>query len=373
MLTNPFILRGYVSDNLFCDREEETMRLREGVVNGNNIALIAQRRVGKTGLIAHFFNQPDIKSRYYTFLIDIYATKTIEEMVNELGKAILTALKPKGRQVMQAFINCLHSLRSGISFDAMGNPSWNVEIGSIHNPQTTLNEIFEYLKAADKPCIVAIDEFQTVCNYPEKTAEALLRTHIQHCHNATFIFSGSQRTMMSEMFLGHNRPFYQSASVQSIGPIAIEKYIDFAQKLFQEGGKDITETTIKQAYHLFDGVTWYVQRMLNKLYSMTSENGVCDETMIETALDRILDESAFAYQALLFQLPVKQKELFIAICKEGKVHGITSSAFIRRYSLSSASSVQSAVKGLLDKDFITYELDSYEAYDKFFRLWLLRQ
>ena len=64
---------------------------------------------------------------------------------------------------------------------------------------------------------------------------------------------------------------------------------------------------------------------------------------------------------------------FFAIAKAGKATSLTSSSFIKRYHLQSASSVQSAVKGLLDKDFITMHLGVYEVYDKFFAQWLLQQ
>ena len=36
-----------------------------------------------------------------------------------------------------------------------------------------------------------------------------------------------------------------------------------------------------------------------------------------------------------------------------------------------ASTVQAATKGLLEKDFITHDLGTYSVYDKFFALWLL--
>ena len=76
---------------------------------------------------------------------------------------------------------------------------------------------------------------------------------------------------------------------------------------------------------------------------------------------------------MIFQLPPKQKELMVAIAKEGKAQNLTSSAFIRKYRLTSSSSVQSAIKGLLEKNFVTSALGIYELYDKFFALWLLRQ
>jgi len=66
-----------------------------------------------------------------------------------------------------------------LTFDINGLPEWGIGIGDIKVPQTTLDEIFLYLEQADKPCIVAIDEFQVVAAYPEGNVEAVLRTHIQ--------------------------------------------------------------------------------------------------------------------------------------------------------------------------------------------------
>lgn len=371
MTNNPFILRGYVADEFFCDREQETVDLIGEVSNGNNVTLIAPRRVGKTGLILHTFNRPEMKARYYTFLIDLYATKNIEEMVQELGKSILNALKPHGTKVIQAFVNCLRSLRSSVSFDSNGTPSWSVEIGDIQTPDVTLDEIFRYLNSADRPCIVAIDEFQTVATYPEGNVEALLRTHVQHCHNAAFIFAGSKRNMMSEMFLSHSRPFYQSTSIKSLSPIPLEKYAAFACRLF--GRRQLPSEVVQEVYERFDGITWYVQRMMNKLYALTTEGETVTPSRTADALRAILDESGFAYQSLLYQLPAKQKSLLIAISKAGKAQSVLSSAFIRKYRLSSTSSVQSALKGLLEKDFVTLEEGAYEVYDKFFALWLNRR
>ena len=52
-LKNPFITSGYESAEYFCDREQESENLIREVTNGNNLALISTRRMGKTGLIQH--------------------------------------------------------------------------------------------------------------------------------------------------------------------------------------------------------------------------------------------------------------------------------------------------------------------------------
>lgn len=369
---NPFITNGYVSADYFCDRQQETETLVRYVTNGNNVALVSPRRLGKTGLIEHCFHQQAVADHFHTFLIDIYATKNLQEFVFELGKSILNALKPRGRKTWEFFLSCLSSLRTGISFDFSGNPIWNLEMGDIKAPTVSLDEIFRYLSEADRPCLVAIDEFQVISKYPEKNVEALLRTHIQHCPNATFIYAGSQRRMMGEIFTSPSRPFYQSTAVMGLNAIGLPHYTDFISRHFEADGKNITRETVKAIYQRFEGITWYIQFMANSLYAMTAPGETCTPDKVDIALSDILSQLNFTYSSLLFQLPPKQKEVLMAICKEGKAREITSSRFLKAYKLT-ASSVQGAVKGLLDKDFITSELGEYSVYDKFFEEWLRKQ
>ena len=369
---NPFITNGYVSPVYFCDRRQETETLMRYVANGNNIALISPRRLGKTGLIEHCFHQQAIADDYHTFLIDIYATKNLQELVFELGKSILNTLKSQGRKTWDFFLQCLSSLRTGISFDFSGTPVWNLEMGDVKMPAVTLDEIFRYLSHADRPCIVAIDEFQVIAKYPEKNVEALLRTYVQHCPNATFVYAGSQCHLMGEIFTSPARPFYQSTAVMGLNPIDLQNYTGFIRHHFNANGKGITDETIEAVYRRFEGITWYIQFMANSLYAMTAPGETCTPDKVDIALSDILSQLNFTYSSLLFQLPPKQKEVLMAICKEGKAREITSSRFLKTYKLT-ASSVQGAIKGLLDKDFITSELGEYSVYDKFFEEWLRRQ
>ena len=136
-VVNPFITQGYLSPHYFCDRVEETKYLTDLVVNGNNVVLISPRRLGKTGLICHCFEQSQMKDHYHTFIVDIYATKNLQELVFYLGKSILGTLKPQGRKVWERFVNTLSSLRSSISFDINGQPEWGLGVGDVKAPQTT--------------------------------------------------------------------------------------------------------------------------------------------------------------------------------------------------------------------------------------------
>ena len=256
IIRNPFIINGYISPAYFCDRKAESEILIRQMTNGNNIALISTRRMGKTGLIRHCFQSKEIQKIYYTFFVDIYATKSLREFVFALSKEIIESLKSSGKKAIQTFWESMKSLQASLTFDFNGNPSFNLGLGDIQSPDATLDEIFHYLEQANKPCIVAIDEFQQITNYAEDNVEAILRTYVQHCNNSYFIFAGSQRHIMGNIFLTASRPFYQSVSMMHLESIPLEEYIKFAQKHFKEANKTISKEAIEQIYQYFEGITW---------------------------------------------------------------------------------------------------------------------
>lgn len=373
-MDNPFVTKGYAGPEYFCDRIEETKQLVELTTNDNNMALISPRRVGKTDLIHHCFNQQEIKNKYYTFHIDIYATNSIRDFVNIFGQAILNGLKPRGRKVWEGFLNVLRSIRSQITFDINNVPVWSLGLGDIENPTVTLDEIFNYLGNADKPCMVAIDEFQQIMRYPDASnVEAMLRTYIQRCVNATFIFAGSKRHLMGEIFTSPSRPFYQSVLIMNLKPISIEKYEEFARIQFEKNNKFIDNGVVADIYRRFDAVTSCIQRVLNVLYLKTPTGQHCSIDMVEGAIEYILDMFSETYADLLDKIPEKQREVFIAIAREVKAKNISSKAFVKKYHLQTVSVVTAAVRALLDKDFITLDKGTYTVYDPFFALWINRK
>ena len=372
-VNNPFVVGKYLSDDYFCDRVSETDFLRKQIHNGRNVALISPRRIGKSGLIQHFFNQPDIKDGYYLFFVDVYATTSLSEFVYTLGKEIYEQLKPSTTVWKEKFFQIITSFRVGFKLDAMtGAPGLDLGLGDIQIPQTTLDEIFSYINEADKPCIIAIDEFQQIGEYAEKNVEALLRTKIQQCRRAQFIFSGSKRHIMSNMFNSPSKPFYQSAISMGLEPIPINTYTDFAIRLFEGNGRYVDKSVIETVWQKYDGYTWFVQMMMNELFALTLLGETCRSERIDEAQRNVIMSQENNYMMLLSQLPPKQKVVLQAIAKEGIARNITSSGFIKKYSLNSASSVQAAVKQLLKNDMITQTDNAYRVYDYFFSEWLAK-
>ena len=153
-------------------------KLIREISNGNNLALISTRRMGKSGLIEHWFRNESIARPYYTFFVDIYAIAALRDFVFLLSKVILEGLKPRGKRTLQRFRNTLKSIQAGMSFDVSGNPSFHLQLGDIKSEEITLDEAFRKLVNPANKRRLDIDEFQQIAGYPEKNAEALLRTYI---------------------------------------------------------------------------------------------------------------------------------------------------------------------------------------------------
>lgn len=363
----------YAGPEYFCDREEETQRLVELVTNGNNVMLTSPRRIGKTDLISHLFAQPEIKDEFITIKVDIYSTQSFKDFITFFGKAIIEALRSRGKAIVDKFVEFLSSIRPELTFDQQGMPVWGLGVGRSAAPEVTLDEIFRYIEQAPHPCLIAIDEFQQIASYSNGSqVEAFLRTYIQECGNAQFIFSGSQRHLMAEMFTSPARPFFQSATLMGLPLLKPEVYEAFCSDKFTENGKHLAAGVALEVYHRFDGITAYMHQVMNQLFASTPIGETCVADAIESAVDRIVSTGAEAYQALYNQIPERQRDLLLAIASEGKVQSVTSGAFIRKHRLPSASSVATSARILQEKDILAREGDTYCVYDRFFALWLRR-
>ena len=372
-IKNPFVITGKIEPEHFCGRVNESARLIKSTTNGNNLVIISPRRMGKTGLIQFCYDKPEISNEYYTFFIDILHTSSLREFTYLLGREIYDTLLPRSRKIAKLFIQTIKSISGKFGFDPVTNmPTFNVELGDIEMPEYTLEEIFCFLTNADKPCIIAIDEFQQIGKYPEKNIEALLRTHIQKISNCNFIFAGSERHMMQEMFTSSARPFYNSADIMELKAIAPEEYTAFVKHHFEKCNKTIATENIEYVYNLFKGHTYYIQRAFNEAFADTAEHEECTHETIKQAIENMIASNDTIFREILSNIPEKQKALLYAIAKDGEVTNITSANFVKRHALSSASSVQSASKKLLERDAITKINNVYSVTDKLFAMWMNR-
>jgi hypothetical protein len=343
------------------------------MTNQLNVVLTSPRRMGKTSVVDFVFNKPAIKDTYITISVDILQTTTFREFIYSLGTAVFDTVATRSDRWRKLFVTFLKSLSGSFGYDPVQNtPTFDIRLGDIQQPEYTLREIFQYLESVDKRCLVVIDEFQQITRYPEKNVEEILRTQIQKLANVTFVFSGSRRRLMEEMFFSAKRPFYQSARPLRLEPIVKDTYFQFADHHFKAAGKAIDRQAFELVYDTFWGVTLYVQRLMKDAFIETVQGQTFTEQTARQLIDDYISENDSRIREQLSFISEAQKELLYAIHAEGQVQSITSSAFNRKHRLRSPSSTQSAALKLLEYDLITRKEKTYTLSDSLLSLWLDR-
>jgi hypothetical protein len=186
-----------------------------------------------------------------------------------------------------------------------------------------------------------------------------------------FIFSGSKKHLMDAMFSSINRPFYQSTQKINLREIPMETYSVFAQNHFAKGGKSMPLPLFEKIYNLVLGHTWYIQLILNQLYSLSQKK--YSEIDLNRIVAEVLEEENATYKTYCELLTKGQLRLLTAIAKERKIATPTRSEFLKKYNLTAASSVKLAINALINKSLILKdENGNYFIYDRFFSLWLER-
>ena len=368
---NPFVSQGYISPEYFCDRQEETDLMLNHFENGRNITLVSPRRIGKTGLIKNLFYHIERQDRNAICLyLDIYATKNLQDFTEMFGSVVFNGFARKEKSFMQKAATLLGSLRPVFTTDPYtGLPKMMITVDASQS-QLTIQQIFELLAQSRREIYIAIDEFQQIANYPETGTEAMLRSHIQFATNVHFIFAGSKYRLMAEMFGSPQRPFFQSTEMMDLQPLDKEVYYAFANDFFEKKRGSLDHDIFMQLYDRFEGHTWYIQSVLNRLYDTCLHVRSIKEVNRETV--HLVESRSPQYESLAQFLSSNQFNLLKAIASEGVVKEPTGSKFIREHNMASASIVQSALRALVEKEIVYRTPRGYIVYDRFMSIWLAR-
>lgn len=371
---NPFYLIPHTPEPYFCDRKKETEDIIRLLDNGANITLISPRRYGKTGLIYHVFDKlSDRKKAPELFYVDIYSTNSVDDFLAVFAESIARVLKKES--LVKSFLKFLGRIRPVISQDPFsGESKFSFMLDTDADRRYSLKALLGYLESRPAKVIVAIDEFQQIRDYEGLSMEALLRTYIQPLTNVQFIFSGSRKHVMADMFTSEKSPFYESAASYSLNKIDREVYAQFITEQFKKQNKSITMEAVDYILDWTRCHTFYTQSLCNRVFSaIRGEAGLLD---VLVAVDAILKESCDTFLERRALLTPKQWKFLIAIAKEGEVSEPTGAAFLQKYGLGAPSTAARLLTALTEKELLletkTLTGNSYCVYNVFFSRWLER-
>lgn len=375
MQENPFILEPFKSVEYFCDRERETREIINNISNGRNTTLISPRRLGKTGLIFRVFEEIRLlELQYETIYADISDTQNLDEFIKALSDAVVSKLKKQ--QGISDFFNALKSVRPLIGLDPItGSPQISFTFSNEGQKQDTLIEVLTYLENYPQKIVLAIDEFQQIREYEGVNMEAILRKNIQHLHNVRFIFCGSKKHTMTDMFTNAKKPFYESTAFCYLSKLPVKVYGDFIREKFSLSHKNIDEESINYILEWTQAHTYYTQRLCNEVFA--SSGGMVNLPTVFMAIQSILDSERERFQEIRRLITSSQWKMLAAIAKEGTVRQITSASFLSKYNISSGPTALRNIKALIEKELVLASSDDegtyYSVYNVFLSRYLARE
>ena len=375
IMKNPFVIKPYESKELFCDREEELSLMVQGCINHTDMTLISQRRMGKTGLILRLFDElHETGLNRQTIYVDIYASRSIDDFIKLLAEAAMRTFQPKS-SIGEKLISFIKSLRPQLSFDTItGEPQLQIAYQTMHEKEYTLRGLFDFLDAQGEPVIIAIDEFQQIRDYPEKNMEALLRSYIQQTQNLTFIFCGSKKHLMADIFANEKKPFYSSTTFISLEKISEASYANFIRHHFNLDGRTIDDESIQFILDWTRRHTYYTQQLCHTIFANSDKNVTLD--VVRAACGQLMKQGEAVYLQYRQMLTDKQWNYLIAVAKEGSVKQITASAFLKHHKIGTPSVSRRLAEALVEKgllnDDVRIDGTTYTVSDVFFSHWLER-
>lgn len=369
---NPFVLRPYESVEFFCDREKETREIIDDLKNGVNVTLISPRRYGKTGLIYRVFDElTQTNSSFTLCYCDIYSADGLDSFVKLLSESILANLKTE--PILKKFFSFFSGIRPLVSYDPIsGSPQVSIMYQNEGQKLSTLKSIFDFLGSQKKKFVIAFDEFQIIRTFKGVNMEALLRTYIQPLKNVRFVFCGSQKHIMTDMFVNERSPFYESTHIIYLEKIQPCVYGAFIKKLFGIGNRHIDDEAIDFILEWTRCHTFYVQYLCHCLYRDGGKKITLKDVRFVCAA--ILREGMNGYLERRNLLTDKQWRFLKAVAKEGCVTQPTAGEFLNKYKLGTAAAVKRIVTSLVEKELLlemlSLEGKSYCVYNVFLSRWL---
>src|SRR5579875_497979 len=94
--------------------------------------------------------------------------------------------------------------------------------------------------------IVVLDEIQALMKL--NGLDGVFRSHIQHHRNVSYLFSGSEPSLLRALFEDRARPLYGQAEQIRLGRLDFSDAHDFVARKFSQTGKDVGDAAVEAVF-----------------------------------------------------------------------------------------------------------------------------
>lgn len=348
------------------DREPEAQRLVELADAGHNTVLYAPRRFGKTSLLGMVLDRAARELDMVPVLIDLSDVVSAADLAIRLRNGYRPLRGPVGRTAEQLLAALGLEVRAGPVVVRMPEVRARDPLETIHG---LLDLPVKLHERGGRRVLVALDEFQALLALTGM--DGVVRSHIQHHGDAaSYIFSGSEPSLLRELFEDRARPLYGQAEQIRLNRLPRQPTADYIAERFADTGREIGSAL----GGLLDIAAGHPQRAMllaHRIWERVEPGATADTTTLEVALEDTLRGLDAELRQLWQALSANERRVVVALAGGLSPY---SEAAQRTTGLKRASSGQAAVETLLDRTVVDHdEHESLRIVDPMFVLWAQRR
>ena len=360
---NPFRFGNVVTGQYFTNREKEIKEITSEIKAGQHIVLMSPRRYGKSSLVNEVMKSSGVK----WFRINMELISDEVDLANYYVKNALSLSKFEKMKhhlkklKIQPYIQ-LNSVTNEISVSFSAEKR---NISTLLSDSLQLPE--EIAKATKQKIVVVFDEFQDIRRIAPML-ERKMRGIFQYHENVTYVFIGSQESMIRDIFQNKKNSFYKFGRHITLNKIDEAAFTSYILKRFSAQKVDASKI-VKNILIFTDCHPYYTQQLCHEIYIL-GEKKVLSLGIIDKAVDQIVTEHHADYSRWWNSLITTERKVILGIVfGEGNP---TSQKFIKKYGIKSASTSGSVVTKLLAVGTLVKTDAGIKIEDPFWAKWILK-
>jgi uncharacterized protein len=262
--------QGHAIGEAFCNREKERERLANSFLNNEHTVIVAPRRYGKSSLIKQVLMEINLPGKRIDLLPAtniLFVRKAIKSCFSELINQIL----PQTKQAKQRLIEFVRDLHPKLTLSIFGQ---KLEVTTNQPPEESIVDLLVGLNAAARKMqqrlVICFDEFQQVGLLKNHNSiEAAIRHAVEGSTHVTYIFSGSSRHLLSQMFSAKSRPLYHLCELMELDRIKPNSYLPILFDRAKNRWKTISnDSAIQEILNLTKCHPYYVNALCRKIWKI---------------------------------------------------------------------------------------------------------
>jgi hypothetical protein len=371
MSRNPFTLKEVAAGSAFCDRRQEFSDFLRFAGAAQNVLLYSPRRYGKTSLMRNVQDRLAAEGAL-TAYCDLFGVSSVEEIAGRIARSIY-AVTRKNENLFKKSIRFLSAFRPVLSPSPDGGIAVSVQpaytLEAMELLDATLEALEKFVRDVSDPVHIVLDEFQEISEIDHTVRiEGRLRHYIQRM-TCGFVFVGSRRRILLEMFSDRKRPFFQSSIHYELKALPQRDLIDFIVSRFAGAGKSITSARAAEICEMTGCHPYYVQKLCFFLFDRIRKNVQHED--VQATFRVMLESEKALFESILRRLSAKQITVLTAIAKE-PTGRLFAAGYMTRHQLKSTGGIQRALGVLTAEDLVErIETDGkWRVVDPLFRQWL---